>query len=49
MNDIPKHSKVFVDTNILLYALTDHLRFGAWSNTLLDRIHRGDLVVGIFL
>jgi len=44
MSDIPKHSRVFVDTNILLYALTDHLRFGAWSNALLDRIHRGDLV-----
>jgi len=43
MIEIPSHSQVFLDTNILLYAVTDHPRFGQWCNTLLDRIHRGDV------
>lgn len=43
MIEISSHSKVFLDTNILLYAVTDHPRFGQWCNTLLDRIHRGDV------
>jgi len=43
MIGIPSHSQVFLDTNILLYAVTDHPRFGQWCNTLLDRIHRGDV------
>ena len=43
MKDLPDKSHVFLDTNILLYAVTDHPRFGLWCNTLLDRIHRGDL------
>ena len=44
MIEIPSHSQVFLDTNILLYAVTDHPRFGQWCNTLLDRIHRGDVI-----
>lgn len=43
MIEISSHSKVFLDTNILLYAVTDHPRFGQWCNTLLDRIHRADV------
>jgi len=43
MIEISSHSKVFLDTNILLYAVTDHPRFGQWCNALLDRIHRGDV------
>ena len=43
MKNIPDQSHVFLDTNILLYALADHLRFGRWCNTLLDRVHRGDV------
>jgi len=43
MIGIPSHSQVFLDTNILLYAVTDHPRFGQWCNMLLDRIHRGDM------
>lgn len=43
MIGIPSNSQVFLDTNILLYAVTDHPRFGQWCNTLLDRIHRGDV------
>ena len=44
MIEISSHSKVFLDTNILLYAVTDHPRFGQWCNALLDRIHRGDVI-----
>lgn len=43
MKNIPDQSHVFLDTNILLYALADHPRFGRWCNTFLDRIHRGDV------
>ncbi|MDL1961521.1 MAG: hypothetical protein LWX01_07455 [Deltaproteobacteria bacterium] len=43
MIGIPSHSQVFLDTNILLYAVTDHPLFGQWCNTLLDRIHRRDV------
>ena len=43
MIGIPSHGQVFLDTNILLYAVTDHPRFSQWCNTLLDRIHRGDV------
>jgi len=43
MKNIPDQSHVFLDTNILLYALADHPRFGRWCNTLLDRVHRGDV------
>lgn len=44
MIGIPSNSQVFLDTNILLYAVIDHPRFGQWCNTLLDRIHRGDVI-----
>jgi predicted nucleic acid-binding protein len=41
MMEIPSHSQVFLDTNILLYAITEQPRFGPWCNDLLDRIHGG--------
>lgn len=44
MNDIPTDSQIFLDTNILLYAIAEHPRFGPWCDTLLDRIQRGELV-----
>lgn len=43
MKSIPAQGHVFLDTNILLYALADHPRFGPWCNSLLDRVHRGDV------
>ena len=43
MKNIPDQSHVFLDTNILLYALADHPRFGRGCNTLLARVHRGDV------
>jgi predicted nucleic acid-binding protein len=43
MKSIPDQGHVFLDTNILLYALADHPRFGPWCNSLLDRVHRGDV------
>ena len=43
MNSIPFNTRIFIDTNILLYAITDHPRFGSWCNTLLDRIHQGEV------
>ena len=43
MNSIPAGSRVFLDTNILLYAIAEHPRFGFWCDGLLDRIHRGEL------
>lgn len=41
MSTIPTDSRVFLDTNILLYAVTEHPRFGPWCDALLDRIQRG--------
>ena len=41
MTGIPSHTQVFLDTNILLYAVTDHPRFGPWCNDFLDRIDGG--------
>ena len=43
MNSIPSNSRIFIDTNILLYAITDHPRFGLWCNTLLDRIYKVEI------
>ena len=43
MKSIPSNTRIFLDTNILLYAITDHPRFGSWCNTLLDRIHQGEV------
>jgi predicted nucleic acid-binding protein len=43
MKKIPDRSHVFLDTNILLYAVADHPRFGPWCNNLFDRVYRGDL------
>ncbi len=37
------HNSLFVDTNILLYAITEHPRFGSWCDSLLNRIQRGEL------
>jgi predicted nucleic acid-binding protein len=44
MSDIPTDSQVFLDTNVLLYAITEHPRFGLWCDALLDRIQRGEVV-----
>ena len=44
MSNIPTESQVFLDTNVLLYAITEHPRFGLWCDALLDRIQRGEVV-----
>jgi len=38
MSFIPTGHRVFLDTNILLYAVTEHPGYGKWANALLDRI-----------
>lgn len=43
MNQVPSGSRLFLDTNILLYAISEHPRFGPWCDALLDRIRRGDV------
>lgn len=43
MRIIPDNTQVFLDTNIFLYAITEHPRFGLWCNALLDRIDRGNV------
>lgn len=43
MSSVPTKCRVFVDTNVLLYAVTEHPVYGEWANTLLDRISRGEI------
>ena len=43
MNQVPSGSQLFLDTNILLYAIAEHPHFGPWCDALLDRIRRGDV------
>lgn len=43
MSSVPTRCRVFVDTNILLYAVTEHPVYSEWANTLLDRIRRGEV------
>jgi len=43
MNQVPSGSRLFLDTNILLYAITEHPRFGPWCDALLDRIRQEDV------
>ncbi len=38
MLSMPTGCRVFVDTNVLLYAVTEHPGYGGWANVLLDRI-----------
>ena len=38
MSSIPTGCRVFLDTNVLLYAVTEHPGYGEWANVLLDRI-----------
>ncbi len=34
MSSVPTKCRVFVDTNVLLYAVTEHPVYGEWANTL---------------
>lgn len=43
MNQVPSGTHLFLDTNILLYAIAEHPRLGPWCDTLLDRIRQGDV------
>ena len=43
MSPVPTGGRVFVDANVLLYAVTEHPVYGEWANTLLDRISRGEV------
>ena len=43
MSSVPTKRRVFVDTNVLLYGVTEHPIYGKWANTLLDRINRGEI------
>jgi predicted nucleic acid-binding protein len=46
MPSIPTGRRVFLDTNVLLYAVTEHPGYGKWADVLLDRI-RNNRVEGV--
>ena len=35
--------EIFVDTNIFLYSITEHSRYGAWCEELLERVKVRDV------
>lgn len=37
---LARHTKVGLDTNILIYFVQDHPRYGAWCSSLFERIER---------
>jgi predicted nucleic acid-binding protein len=37
----PERERIGIDTNIFIYFLEDHQRYGAWCASLFDRIERG--------
>ena len=37
----PERERIGIDTNIFIYFLEDHPRYGAWCASLFDRIERG--------
>jgi len=39
----PAHRKVGLDTNVLIYHVQDHPRYGKWCATLFARIERGQV------
>lgn len=43
MSPIPTGSCVFLDTNVLLYAVTEHPDYGEWVDSLLDRIRNSEI------
>ena len=43
MSFIPTGHRVFLDTNVLLYAVTEHPGYGEWANVLLDRIRSNEV------
>ena len=43
MPSIPTGSRVFLDTNVLLYAVTEHPDYGEWVDILLDRIRNSEI------
>jgi predicted nucleic acid-binding protein len=46
MPSIPTGRRVFLDTNVLLYAVTEHPGYGKWADVLPDRI-RNNRVEGV--
>lgn len=40
---VPSGLELFIDTNILLYAVSEHPRYGGWCQELLDRVKAGDI------
>lgn len=43
LKDLPSNSKTFIDTNIFLYAISDHPRYGTKCNNFLDRIKLAEI------
>ena len=43
MNEVPSGGRVFLDTNVLIYAIAEHPRFGPWCDVLLERIRQEDV------
>lgn len=43
LRKLPADSEVFIDTNIFLYAISNHPRYGAACNEFLDRVKTGEI------
>jgi hypothetical protein len=43
MLSVPIGCRVFMDTNVLLYAVTEHPGYGKWADALLDRIRSNEI------
>lgn len=38
----PEHERIGLDTNVFIYFLEDHPRYGAWCTSLFSLVERGD-------
>ena len=43
LKDLPVGTRIFVDTNIFLYAISDHPQFGGSCNAFFDRVKTGEI------
>lgn len=43
LKKLPPDSEIFIDTNIFLYALSDHPKYGAGCNEFFDRVKIGEI------
>ena len=45
--EVPLGLEIFLDTNIFLYSISGHPKYGDWCEELLDRVKAGDIKGGI--